>query len=142
MEEMKKKAKKICLEEYMEFLSSHKQLPLTLHSLNQILSIHGFKRILKKELSDVVKTLDVMDPSRSTLKSTISSTASLTKQEIIGDLNRLYWNECCVTSIQSLNSSPSTPTPQSKAKGKGKAKRKRSADSFSSAIISFDSSST
>ncbi|KAK5802085.1 hypothetical protein PVK06_029667 [Gossypium arboreum] len=82
-----------------------------------------------------------MDLSRSTLKSSISSNAWLTEKEVIGDLNCLEWQECCVTSIQALNSSPladqqSNPKPQ--------AKRKRGntegADSFSSALLSLQSS--
>ncbi|KAB2064162.1 hypothetical protein ERO13_A09G001600v2 [Gossypium hirsutum] len=134
---------KLSVEDYIQFLSSHKQRPLTINFLNQIISIHGFKKLTKhkKELSDAVETLDLMDLSRSTLKSSISSNAWLTEKEVIGDLNCLEWQECCVTSIQALNSSPladqqSNPKPQ--------AKRKRGntegADSFSSALLSLQSS--
>lgn len=34
--EKKKAKKKLCLEDYMEFLSSQKQLPLTIDSLKQV----------------------------------------------------------------------------------------------------------
>ncbi|XWS44562.1 hypothetical protein CRYUN_Cryun15aG0057000 [Craigia yunnanensis] len=138
---MEAKKQKISLEHYIDFLSSHKQLPLTVNFLNQIISFHGLKKVIKgpkKALRDAVETLDLMDLSRSTLKSSISLTAWLTEEEIIEDLNRLEWKECCVTSIQALNSSLE-PKP------KGKAKRKRSmnskgADSSSSALVSIESS--
>ncbi|KAK6259267.1 hypothetical protein QQP08_000610 [Theobroma cacao] len=147
---MKAKKQKISLEDYIAFLSSHKQLSLTLSSLNQIIFIHGLKKstnMPKKALSEAVEKLNLIDPSRSTLKSTMSSSAWLTEEEIIGDLNRLEWQECCVTSIQTLNSSPEQQSIP-KAKAKAKAKRKRSAsvavaegaDSFSSAVVSFQSS--
>ncbi|XVE86370.1 hypothetical protein DITRI_Ditri18aG0029700 [Diplodiscus trichospermus] len=146
---MKAKKHKISLEDYIDFVSSHKQLPVTVNFLNQIISIHGFKKpfhIPKKALSDAVETLDLIDPSRSTLKSSISSSAWLAEEEIIGDLNRLEWQECCVTSIKALNSSPEQQSATPKAKGQ--AKRKRSAsvavaegtDSLSSGLVSFQSS--
>ncbi|KAH1092398.1 hypothetical protein J1N35_019655 [Gossypium stocksii] len=133
---------KLSVEDYIQFLSSHKQRPLTVNFLNQIISIHGFKKLTKhkKELSDAVETLDLMDPSRSTLKSSISSNAWLTEKEVIGDLNCLEWQECCVTSIQALNS----PLPGQQSNPKPQAKRKRGdtegADSFSSALLSHQSS--
>ncbi|KAK8277862.1 hypothetical protein V6Z12_D09G001400 [Gossypium hirsutum] len=119
---------KFSVEDYIQFLSSHKQRPLTVNFLNQ------------KELSDAVETLDLMDPSRSTLKSSISPNAWLTEKEIIGDLNCLEWQECCVTSIEALNS----PLPDQQSIPKPQAKRKRGdtegADSFSSALLSLQSS--
>ncbi|XP_012483345.1 uncharacterized protein LOC105798020 [Gossypium raimondii] len=133
---------KLSVEDYIQFLSSHKQRPLTVNFLNQIISIHGFKKLTKhkKELSDAVETLDLMDPSRSTLKSSISPNAWLTEKEVIGDLNCLEWQECCVTSIEALNS----PLPDQQSIPKPQAKRKRGdtegADSFSSALLSLQSS--
>ncbi|KAB2011153.1 hypothetical protein ES319_D09G001200v1 [Gossypium barbadense] len=125
---------KFSVEDYIQFLSSHKQRPLTVNFLNQIISIHGFKKLTKH------KTLDLMDPSRSTLKSSISPNAWLTEKEIIGDLNCLEWQECCVTSIEALNS----PLPDQQSIPKPQAKRKRGdtegADSFSSALLSLQSS--
>ncbi|OMO61084.1 hypothetical protein COLO4_33572 [Corchorus olitorius] len=153
---MKGSNPKISLEGYIDFVSSHKQLPLTKNFLNQIISIHGFRKMFrhpKQALCDAVETLDLMDLSRSTLKSSISASAPLTEKEIIGDLSHLEWQECCVTSIQTLHSSDEQPLvsvlkAKSKSKSKAKAKRKRSAgvavaegaDSFSSALVPFNSS--
>ncbi|XP_022740564.1 uncharacterized protein LOC111292435 [Durio zibethinus] len=142
----KRKKQKICLADYIDFLSSHRQLPLTVNFLNQIISIHGFKKLIKvpkKAVRDAVETLDLMDPSRSTLKSSISSSAWLTEEEIIGDLCRLEWQECCVTSIQALNSSTEQQSiPKAKAKRKRRARVSiaEGADSLSSALVSFQSS--
>ncbi|KAE8694365.1 putative Vacuolar protein sorting-associated protein 13A [Hibiscus syriacus] len=124
---MGSKKRKISLEGYIDFLSSHKQLPLTVDSLHQIFSIHGFKKPkgVKKELSDAVETLDLIDPSRSTLRASISSNAWLTQEELIGDLSCLDWQECRVTAIENLNSS--FPEQRSNSIPKAQAKRKGSA---------------
>ncbi|GMI99295.1 hypothetical protein HRI_003598800 [Hibiscus trionum] len=146
---MKSKRQKLSLEGYIDFLSSHKQLSLTAGSLNQIFSIHGFKKIkgVKKELSDAVETLDLIDPSRSTLRASVSSDAWLTQEEVIGDLKCLDWQECCVTAIETLNSS--FPEQRSNSIPKAQAKRKRragidvaaeGAESVSSALLPFQSS--
>ncbi|XWS41186.1 hypothetical protein CRYUN_Cryun17cG0058600 [Craigia yunnanensis] len=82
-----------------------------------------------------------MDPSRSTLKLSISSSAWLTKEDIIRDLNCLEWQECCVTSIQALNSSPQQQSiPKAKRKRSADVVIAEGADSFSSALVSFQSS--
>ncbi|KAE8672413.1 putative Vacuolar protein sorting-associated protein 13A [Hibiscus syriacus] len=122
---MGSKKRKLSLEGYIDFLNSHKQLPLTVDCLSQIFSIHGFKKlkVAKKELRDAVKTLDLIDPSRSTLRASISSNAWLTQEELIGDLSRLDWQECCVTAIETLNSS----FPEQRSDSIPKAKRKKSA---------------
>lgn len=54
-------------------------------------------------LSDAVGTLNLMDPSRSTLKENISPCASITLDDITTHLNDLAWRECCVTSIDVIN---------------------------------------
>ncbi|XVF29371.1 hypothetical protein REPUB_Repub15cG0115400 [Reevesia pubescens] len=137
----KAQKQKISLEDYIDFLSSHKQPPrLTVNFLNQIISFHGFKKfnkVPKKALIDALETLDLIDPSRSTLKSNISSNAWLTEEEIIGDLNLLEWKECCVTSIQPLNSSP-----HQQSIPKSKAKRKRSSKPFDAVAEGADSFSS
>ncbi|KAK8586791.1 hypothetical protein V6N13_085813 [Hibiscus sabdariffa] len=146
---MKSKKPKLSLEAYIDFLSSNKQLSLTVGSLNQIFSIHGFRRLkgVKKELYDAVETLDLIDPSRSTLRASISSNAWLTQEEVIEDLNCLDWQECCVTAIETLNSS--LPEQRSDSVPKAQAKRKRregvgvateGADSVSSALLPLQSS--
>lgn len=49
----------------------------------------------QKEIVDALSKLDLMDPSRSTLRENISPGASLTVEDVIGDLNDLNWQECC-----------------------------------------------
>ncbi|XP_028104551.1 uncharacterized protein LOC114303617 [Camellia sinensis] len=84
------------------------QLHLTVNLLNQIIDMHGFKKIhntAKKVLIDAVNSMELMDPSRSTLnEENVSSCAHMTLEEAIKDLADLKWQECCVTSIQTLNS--------------------------------------
>lgn len=65
-------------------------------------------------LTDAVKTLDLVDPSRSTLNESVSSLEFVALEDVIADLNHLNWQECCVTSIQTLkswNHSVSAPVP-------------------------------
>ncbi|GAV60156.1 hypothetical protein CFOL_v3_03687 [Cephalotus follicularis] len=109
----KKKEKKnvLSLEDYIDFLLAHKQLDYTANLLNQIISMHGFKRIhkvQKKVLTDATEALDLIDPSRSTLKESISSCACVTLDDVVADLNELEWQECSVTSIQTFNSTKHT----------------------------------
>ncbi|XP_059664341.1 uncharacterized protein LOC132310133 [Cornus florida] len=98
----------ISLEDYVDFIDSQKQFDLTVNHLNQVIEMHGFKKIHKKPkkvLIDAVDAIELMDPSRSTLEdSNISSCAFITLEEAISDLADLNWQECCVTSIQTLNS--------------------------------------
>ncbi|KAL9454605.1 hypothetical protein AB3S75_010079 [Citrus x aurantiifolia] len=103
---MKEKNEKLYMEKYLEFFSSRKQSDLKVEFLNQIISMHGFKRLRlpKNALSEAVSTIDLMNPSRSTLKENISPAMSLTLKQVTEDLNDLTWQECCVTSIKVLNS--------------------------------------
>ncbi|XP_061372840.1 uncharacterized protein LOC133315260 [Gastrolobium bilobum] len=76
-----------------------------MNQLNQVIRIHGFKKIHhapKKVLVDAVDLLDLMDLPRSTLGESISAFAVLTVEDAVADLNELNWQECCVTSIQKL----------------------------------------
>lgn len=102
------KPPKLTMEQYLDFIHSHKQLDLTVHHLNQIIDMHGFNMIRgpqKSLLIELVKSLELMDPSRSTLQDDgVSSDAFLSLDDVINDLNELKWQECCVTSLQTLNS--------------------------------------
>ncbi|XP_028104549.1 uncharacterized protein LOC114303614 [Camellia sinensis] len=99
---------KLSLDHYLSVIATHKQLHLTVNLLNQIIDMHGFKKIhktAKKVLIDAVNSMELMDPSRSTLnEENVSSCAHMTLEEVIKDLADLKWQECCVTSIQTLNS--------------------------------------
>ncbi|GLT61125.1 hypothetical protein SLA2020_338520 [Shorea laevis] len=115
---------KISLEDYMDFLLSHKQLhpDPSAYFLNQIISMQGFKKVVgkpKKWLTDAVKILDLEEPSRSTLSDNISSMAFVALEDVIADLKDLNWQECCVTSIQTLNSWKPTEPKGSDPKGVG-----------------------
>ncbi|KAM7275989.1 hypothetical protein ACFE04_017855 [Oxalis oulophora] len=98
----------ISLDEYMDlFLSNHFH-HLTLTSLNQIINFHGFKKIHKtpkKVLIDALETIQLMDPSRSTLHEPISPGQPMPAEDILADLNTLNWQECHVSSVQVVNAS-------------------------------------
>ena len=51
-----------------------------------------------------VDTLDLVDLPRSTLRQSVSAFAVLTLEDAVADLSELEWQECCVTSIQTLSS--------------------------------------
>ncbi|KAJ6412408.1 hypothetical protein OIU84_005456 [Salix udensis] len=101
------KQRKISLEDYLRFFQSHKQLGLTTPFLRQIIRMHGCKSSSngsKKECIDVVDKIDLENLSRSTVKekNEISPCALMNMEDIVADLKMLDWQECCVTSIQSL----------------------------------------
>ncbi|KAF7833925.1 uncharacterized protein G2W53_008784 [Senna tora] len=98
---------KLSLEDYLDFLHTHQTLNLTMNHLNQIIHIHGFKKLhrhSKKVLVEAVDALDLMDLARSTLSQSVSAFATLTLEDAIADLNELSWQECCVTSIYNISS--------------------------------------
>ncbi|KAE9620713.1 hypothetical protein Lal_00019530 [Lupinus albus] len=100
------KNEKLCLDDYLPFLHSRQTFHLTMNQLNQIIRIHGFKKIHhapKKALSDAVETLDLVDLSRSTLNENVSAFAILSLEDVIADLSELNWQECCVTSLEKLS---------------------------------------
>ncbi|XP_062153749.1 uncharacterized protein LOC133861936 [Alnus glutinosa] len=113
---------KMSLDDYMDFLLSQEQLHPTVNFLNQIIRMHGFTKVVKKpkkSLADAVKILDLVKPSRSTLNDDISSLAFVALEDVIADLKDLNWQECCVTSIQTLNSWKPTEPKGSDPRGVG-----------------------
>ncbi|XP_055801027.1 uncharacterized protein LOC129870317 [Solanum dulcamara] len=101
---MMKKSQKMTLEKYLDYIDSNKQFDLTIANLNEIISIHGFKKTKgqKKVLAEAVNTIELMDLRRSTLQEEISSEAFVSLDEAIKDLTHLNWQECCVTSLQTI----------------------------------------
>ncbi|KAH7843781.1 hypothetical protein Vadar_020701 [Vaccinium darrowii] len=99
---------KLSLDDYVSFFDSNKQIDLVAKKLMQIISMHGFvksKPYPKNAVIDAIKSIDLMEPSRSTLNDeNISSNAFMTLEDVISDLKQLNWQECCVTSIQTVNS--------------------------------------
>nr|XP_043633085.1 uncharacterized protein LOC122604262 [Erigeron canadensis] len=71
-----------------------------------ILMMHGFKsnKVAKHDLLDAVRSIDLMDAHHSTLQSDVSSNAFLDLNEVIKDLSALHWQECCIASIETVNS--------------------------------------
>ncbi|WJX44644.1 hypothetical protein P8452_31594 [Trifolium repens] len=97
------KNEKLCLEDYIHLLHSRNTVDLTMNQLNQVIRMHGFKKIHhapKKVLTDAVDALDLVDLPRSTLSENVSAFAIPTVEEVVADLGDLNWSECCVTSIQ------------------------------------------
>ncbi|CAN1240543.1 hypothetical protein LINGRAPRIM_LOCUS2774 [Linum grandiflorum] len=63
---------------------------------------------MQKVLTEALEDLDLMDLCRSTIQersSEISSSSALiTLEELVDDLNKLDWQECCITSVEALYS--------------------------------------
>ncbi|KAK7312866.1 hypothetical protein VNO77_37068 [Canavalia gladiata] len=96
---------KLCLDDYLHLLQSRQTLHLTMSQLNQVIRIHGFKKIHhapKKVLVDAVESLDLVDLPRSTLSENVSAFAAVTLEDVVADLSELNWQECCVTSVEKL----------------------------------------
>ncbi|KAL6975919.1 hypothetical protein U1Q18_024714 [Sarracenia purpurea var. burkii] len=127
---------KLSLDSYLSFTDRQMQIDdLSVSLLEQVISMHGFKKVhpsRKKNLIDAVSSIDLMDPCRSTLNDeNVSSSALMTLEEAIKDLAELNWQECCVTSIQTVNSvkhdmvHPIAKASSSKSKPKGSTKRRK-----------------
>ncbi|KAK7264399.1 hypothetical protein RJT34_32008 [Clitoria ternatea] len=99
------KKDKLCLEDYLNFLHSRQTLNLTMSQLNQVIRIHGFKKIhhsTKKVLVKAVESLDLLNLPRSTLRESVSAFGAVTVEDVVADLGELNWQECCVTSVEKL----------------------------------------
>ncbi|XP_050226815.1 uncharacterized protein LOC126676622 [Mercurialis annua] len=164
---MKSKKETISLESYLDFFNSQKQINLNIHFLNQIICMHGFKKMtkqLKKAVTEAVDSIDLVSLSRSTLGENSSSSTSkssscdafISVEEVIADLNAMNWQDCCITSVQTLIFSSENNSRSSNddlvddsavaALNCGSKKRKRTANKVvaggsvsNSALISFGS---
>ncbi|CAH8354399.1 unnamed protein product [Eruca vesicaria subsp. sativa] len=127
--------KKMTLEEYVDFIDSGNSIDFTCSYLNQILHIHGFRKLHKsnkKTVGEAVDAVELLDLSRSTLNQTsVSLSASLTLDQVITDIEALKWQECCLTSLQIINSDQITrsvvanPKPKSNKRKIGKENKKK-----------------
>ncbi|KFK42953.1 hypothetical protein AALP_AA1G060600 [Arabis alpina] len=131
--------KTMSLEEYIDFFVTGKSTNFTIPYLNQILHFHGFRKLHKshkKIVGEAVNALDLLDLSRSTLKQSgsSSSSASLTLEEVITDIEALKWQECCLTSLQIINSDQVTRSSVTKPKPKSNKRKKASMKK----LLSFD----
>ncbi|BAT90017.1 hypothetical protein VIGAN_06117800 [Vigna angularis var. angularis] len=108
---------KVWLEDYLHFLHSRQTLHLTMNQLNQVIRIHGFKKIHnapkklqnlsgfreQKVLVEAVESLDLVDVPRSTLRDSVSAFAAVALEDVVADLAELKWQECCVTSVERIS---------------------------------------
>ncbi|PRQ50095.1 hypothetical protein RchiOBHm_Chr2g0129301 [Rosa chinensis] len=99
--EMASKAKnnanaKMSLDDYLLLLQSGSHLHLTVSHLNQIISMHGYKKIHKVH--------KLLNPCRSTLRDYISPFVTTKMDDVFADLSDLNWQDCCITSIHTLSS--------------------------------------
>ncbi|XP_047177946.1 uncharacterized protein LOC124844973 [Vigna umbellata] len=76
MKKRPSKKDKLWLDDYLHLLHSRQTLHLTINQLNQVIRIHGFKKIHhapKKVLVEAVESLDLVDVPRSTLRDNVST---------------------------------------------------------------------
>nr|GMD91527.1 Regulator of rDNA transcription protein [Ipomoea batatas] len=131
---------KLTVEEYLDFIDSHKELELSVYHLREIIDMHGFIKMSKtpkKLVLEAVDSLELMNPGRSTLQDdSASSHVHLTVEEVIKDLGDLKWQECCVTSLHTFNGVTSdssqvqfqrskVPAPPPANKRTGRAKKQK-----------------
>ncbi|CAA7051197.1 unnamed protein product [Microthlaspi erraticum] len=142
--------KKISLEEYVDFFVSDKSIDFTISYLNQIIHMHGFRKLHKtnkRTVGEAVDALDLLDLSRSTLKQIAVSppSASPTLDEVITDIETLKWQECCLTSLEIINSGGLTPAvakPKRKSSKRKKATKKKSQQKLGDADCVGDENQT
>ncbi|XP_073141369.1 uncharacterized protein [Henckelia pumila] len=97
-----KKSKLLSVEDYLDFFDNRDALHLTVNQLQQIISMHGFRKIKtqKRNLIDILSAMELSDLRRSTLLNDgVSGDARLGLEEVIDDLKHLDWKECHVTSL-------------------------------------------
>ncbi|XP_068495999.1 uncharacterized protein [Phaseolus vulgaris] len=105
MKKRPSKKDKVLLEDYLHLLHSRQTLHLTINQLNQVIRIHGFKKIhhAPKVLVEAVESLDLVDVPRSTLCDSVSAFAAVALEDVVADLAELKWQECCVTSVERIS---------------------------------------
>ncbi|XP_014524412.2 uncharacterized protein LOC106780631 [Vigna radiata var. radiata] len=106
MKKRPSKKDKLWLDDYLHLLHSRQTLHLTINQLNQVIRIHGFKKIHhapKKVLMEAVESLDLVDVPRSTLRDSVSPFAAVALEDVLADLAELKWQECCGTSVERIS---------------------------------------
>ncbi|KAI3515185.1 hypothetical protein L1887_13950 [Cichorium endivia] len=97
-------APQLTLEDY---LNLNNLAVITSPILRKIIMMHGFNsiKVPKNDLMDAVRSIQLMDAHHSTLEDKfVSSDAFLSLNDVIEDLSAIHWKECCITSIQTVNS--------------------------------------
>ncbi|BAT90024.1 hypothetical protein VIGAN_06118700 [Vigna angularis var. angularis] len=106
MKKRPSKKDKLWLDDYLRLLHSRQTLHLTINQLNQVIRIHGFKKIHhapKKVLVEAVESLDLVDVPRSTLRDSVSAFAAVALEDVLADLAQLKWQECCETFVERIS---------------------------------------
>ncbi|KAG2397102.1 hypothetical protein LR48_Vigan08g095200 [Vigna angularis] len=119
MKKRPSKKDKLWLDDYLRLLHSRQTLHLTINQLNQVIRIHGFKKIhhapkvlfslklylkfLLKVLVEAVESLDLVDVPRSTLRDSVSAFAAVALEDVLADLAQLKWQECCETFVERIS---------------------------------------
>ncbi|WCJ24820.1 hypothetical protein M5689_006751 [Euphorbia peplus] len=103
---MEKSRRKITVNKYLDFFRYGKQIDITVDHLNQIISMHGFRKFWsspKKVIMEAIETVDLVNLSRSTLKDNgVSSSAEMKVEDVIADLNEIDWRDCSISSLQTI----------------------------------------
>ncbi|KDP27969.1 hypothetical protein JCGZ_19049 [Jatropha curcas] len=103
---VKAKKKAISLEAYEHFLDDPSQDALNMNQLNEVILMHGFKKIYQRPkhvLYDALITVDLIKLQRSTLKDELSPYgSSVSLDQVKLDLEALDWPECHIHSIESV----------------------------------------
>ncbi|KAM2527457.1 hypothetical protein TB1_024708 [Malus domestica] len=130
-------SEKMTLEDYLLLIQSNSHLHLTVAHLNQIISMHGYKKIYKvpkARLSDAVSSLPLVDPARSTLRDYISPFVITTLEDVVADLADLNWKEPYGV-VSAPNSASGTARPEKKLVPTRKRKRSPVAAGFARAAL-------
>ncbi|KAL5730772.1 hypothetical protein ACHQM5_003564 [Ranunculus cassubicifolius] len=98
------KLEKATIDGYIKFRENPKASNFNKVILTKIVSIHGIPMKWaadkkKEEIIEMLSSIDLRDPFRSTLKENISSSAALSLTEVVRYLDFLQWNECPVQSL-------------------------------------------
>ncbi|XP_020597124.1 uncharacterized protein LOC110036912 isoform X2 [Phalaenopsis equestris] len=89
----------LCLEDYARFFNKEEELQLTRPSLCKV------QNIKKSSLLDVLRTVDLTPPGRSTIEECplrSSTDAELSLDEVMKDIASLGWHECPIVSILTI----------------------------------------
>lgn len=113
----------IKLEDYEHFLENPFDEAFSYQQLNQIIYMHGFKKIHKRRkavLYEALSTIDLRKPQRSTLKDDFPpyDGSVLTLDQVRQDLQTLLWQECPIQSIEAVHD-PTTKDNPAMSKSSG-----------------------
>ncbi|KAL3509146.1 hypothetical protein ACH5RR_028547 [Cinchona calisaya] len=105
---IRSKPPKLTIDDYVDVFHNRNHFDLlTVDHLNKIIDMHGFNKMHKTQkriMTEAVKNIELMDPYRSTIQDDgVSSDAFIPLDDVVKDLYEINWQECCITSLQTLN---------------------------------------